>query len=583
MAYIFISYSRKDQDYAAQLADDLTKRGFDVWIDNRNIDFGDDWFNEIEKGIIGCAAFIILMSPESKESHWVKREILLAYKQKKSIFPLLLEGEEFPILIELQFADVRDAKLPPDSFYERLAKVVQPKDSTGQIIVHRPKSQPNPKDSRRLRGLIGVIVLAILIAVIGIVFSGVLGGDENNGDSQETATNTSPAIAQNPSPTEDPTDEPTEAITEAVTEISDPAETATLTARDEAETLVADQKTATATYWTATPTSTPTPTVTPSETEDRPATVAMELTNIYWETATAETHTPTATITHSPTYTPTHTATSTATNTPTNILTNTATPTATLTASSTDSPSPTFTATNAQLGFGRVYQNDEWTPHVEVINGETMMLVPVGCFMMGSLGGQDDEKPVEEQCFDAPFWIDKYEVTRGDYVACVAAGGCTETPDSQYSIRDTQPINRVTWFEATVYCGWREARLPTEKEWEYAARGPSNWIYPWGNEFIGDNIVSNYGTADVGSRRDGHSWVGANDLSGNVWEWVSSWYIEYPYNPSQAESNTSHSYYRVTRGGGFIYDDDSYRSAGRNREYPSVDHTYIGFRCARSY
>ena len=140
----------------------------------------------------------------------------------------------------------------------------------------------------------------------------------------------------------------------------------------------------------------------------------------------------------------------------------------------------------------------------------------------------DDEKPAHEVCLD-DFWLMQTEVTRAMYAACVAAGECSETPKSyRYSEGDNQPINRVTWFQAHDYCASIGGRLPTEAEWEYAARGPESLVFPWGNDFVGKNAVwadsSGDQTADVGSRPAGASWVGALDLSGNLWEWVSSIY-----------------------------------------------------------
>ena len=110
---------------------------------------------------------------------------------------------------------------------------------------------------------------------------------------------------------------------------------------------------------------------------------------------------------------------------------------------------------------------------------------------------------------------------------------CTSTPDNQYSTEANQPINEVTWYQAAAYCKWRGVRLPTEREWEYAARGPDNLAYPWGNEFDGDRLhySQNSGnkTASVGNYPSGRSWVGALDMAGNVWEWTSSLYKDYPY------------------------------------------------------
>lgn len=121
LGHVFISYSRRDQDYARQLADQLRANSFAVWIDDR-IDYGDRWFKEIEQAIVDCAAITVIMTPESHESEWVHREILIAKREKKPIFPLLLKGQEFGILIDIQYADVRSGQMPPDGFYIRLRR-----------------------------------------------------------------------------------------------------------------------------------------------------------------------------------------------------------------------------------------------------------------------------------------------------------------------------------------------------------------------------------------------------------------------------------------------------------------------------
>lgn len=117
--HIFISYSRRDQDYARKLADHVRQNRFNAWIDDR-IDYGDRWFKEIEKAIKVCAAFVVIMTPDSEESDWVHREILIAKREKKPIFPLLLKGQEFGILIDIQYGDVRNMEMPPTDFYDRL-------------------------------------------------------------------------------------------------------------------------------------------------------------------------------------------------------------------------------------------------------------------------------------------------------------------------------------------------------------------------------------------------------------------------------------------------------------------------------
>ncbi len=241
----------------------------------------------------------------------------------------------------------------------------------------------------------------------------------------------------------------------------------------------------------------------------------------------------------------------------------------------TDTPAPT---TPPPSGLEPVTRNADWTPVIEEFDGVEMALVPAGCFMMGSEDGGDDEKPVHEVCFEEPFWIDVYEVTNKQYGS-----------EGYYS-GSTRPRESVTWTEAVAHCESRSARLPTEAEWEYAARGPDGLAYPWGNEFVPDNVVY-YGNSDVhtwwvGSKPGGISWVGAFDMSGNVEEWVSTWYAPYPYNPAdgrEERSNPGGYDGRVLRGGSWYSNSSDLHIANRSRYYPVNTWTFSGFRCARSY
>ncbi len=214
-----------------------------------------------------------------------------------------------------------------------------------------------------------------------------------------------------------------------------------------------------------------------------------------------------------------------------------------------------------------------------------MVYVPAGCFVMGSNDGNADEQPPHEVCLDG-FWMDHTEVTNGQY----AAFDGQATFASNW-IGENRPRENITWYEAQKFCESREARLPTEAEWEYAARGPEGLIYPWGNGFVADNVVysgnSGSQTADVGSRPGGVSWVGALDMNGNVWEWVVDWYdVGYWYYatlPDGTKNPTGPVYgdYRVVRGGswdanGFV------RAANRGKRYPDFRNDSDGFRCARS-
>ncbi len=218
-------------------------------------------------------------------------------------------------------------------------------------------------------------------------------------------------------------------------------------------------------------------------------------------------------------------------------------------------------------------------------DGVRMVLVPAGCFMMGSNDGYSDEQPVHQQCFEAPFWIDRTEVTQADF----ARLGGEQKRQSSFSGAD-RPVETITWFEARDFCALRGARLPTEADWEYAARGPDGLVYPWGNAFDEDNAVWNRGfgegTAPVGSRPAGRSWVGADDMSGNVWEWTSSLYESYPYaagDGREADTGTSTDVVRVVRGGSWNYDfSGNLRAADRDWLNPEVRNISLGFRCARS-
>ena len=242
--------------------------------------------------------------------------------------------------------------------------------------------------------------------------------------------------------------------------------------------------------------------------------------------------------------------------------------------------------------------NGSWNPVAEEVNGVEMVLVPFGCFTMGSsddqvadvvseLGGQPpwltNEQPDHVICFDEPFWIDRFEVTNEQFEAW---GGQAGRPSLITGAN--RPRERITWFEAQGYCELRGARLPTEAEWEYAARGPDSLIYPWGNEFVAENVIytgnSNSLTADVGSRPGGVSWVGADDLGGNVNEWTHSVFAPYPYNTTDGrESDDDTTSTRVVRGGSFVDTTVNTRAARRFVNDPGDEFGSIGFRCARSY
>ncbi|MCU0500103.1 MAG: formylglycine-generating enzyme family protein, partial [Anaerolineae bacterium] len=253
----------------------------------------------------------------------------------------------------------------------------------------------------------------------------------------------------------------------------------------------------------------------------------------------------------------------------------------------TDTPTPTAspTLTPLEAALERAYAfgdlenptNGDWQPFVHLFeDGVPMVLVPTGCFRMGSEDGH-------EQCFDRPFWIDQTEVTQAQF----ARLGGSNANGSCY-LGENRPETCLTWFEARDFCESRGAQLPTEREWEYAARGVESWVYPWGNEAPNANlaIYSRGGTADVLSVPDGNSWVGAADMAGNVLEWTSTTYdqlrFSYPYSLNDERDNTDLSVnHRVLRGGSWFNDGDDLRAAYRYRVGPPVQFNFLGFRCAR--
>jgi iron(II)-dependent oxidoreductase len=250
-----------------------------------------------------------------------------------------------------------------------------------------------------------------------------------------------------------------------------------------------------------------------------------------------------------------------------------------------------FTAT-APPYSGRVpivTNNDQWTPQMSPFNGVMMVLVPPGCFMMGSDPAKDSfalpaEQPQAKICFQQPFWIDQNLVTQEQFRQF---GGKAAHPD--YFSGDQRPVEGITWFEAKAYCEkQRGARLPTEAEWEWAARGPDDLIYPWGNNFDANKVVyaqnSWRQTVDVGSYPSGQSWVGALDMSGNDWEWTSTIYRPYPYNANDGrENNNDVNSHRVLRGGSWANNSDWIRAAYRHNDDPSDQTSSLGVRCARSF
>lgn len=225
--------------------------------------------------------------------------------------------------------------------------------------------------------------------------------------------------------------------------------------------------------------------------------------------------------------------------------------------------------------------------------------VPAGNFMMGSMVGDADEAPVHE-VYIPEFYIDTYEVTVARYKRCVDAGGCdvpkyanNELASYNYGAmgREMHPINGVTWGQAKTLCEWEGKRLPTEAEWEKAARGTSALEYPWGSDSATCSFAvlyfNGYGcgvgsTWEVGSKPNGESPYGAHDMAGNLWEWTADWYAEdyYSSSPRQNPTGPSQGVKRVIRGGGWSSSHENLRAADRGARAPNEAYNTFGFRCA---
>jgi formylglycine-generating enzyme required for sulfatase activity len=251
--------------------------------------------------------------------------------------------------------------------------------------------------------------------------------------------------------------------------------------------------------------------------------------------------------------------------------------------------------------------------------GADEVLIRAGDFNMGSSDAEfaaalghcraeprrDDCREDQFACEQTPhevhldaYWIDRTEVTVARYRRCVAAGACALPPYAEGGERFDRPdfpVVLVTWNDARRFCAWAGGRLPTEAEWERAARGATGRRYPWGDVY--NPFLSNHGAfaaddhdaadgflelAPVGSFPEGRTRDGIDDLAGNAQEWVADWFApEYPaasaVNPKGPDSGE----YRVVRGGSYVHARPWLRGAARERLLPGTRFPWVGFRCAR--
>ena len=227
-------------------------------------------------------------------------------------------------------------------------------------------------------------------------------------------------------------------------------------------------------------------------------------------------------------------------------------------------------------------------------DGATMVYVPPGAFSMGSEGSAQDEQPVRQVYLDG-YYIDKYEVSwarwkRSGLPYSDHLGDRQRMPKPpDWGIVDTQPVLNVTWHDAVAYAGWAGKKLPTEAQWEKAARGTDGRTYPWGNDLPTfdhalwrDHPIAKESTADVDCCSAGASPYGALNMAGNVYEWCYDVYTKdfYATAPDHNPINEGPGRYRVLRGGAFVLEIEDLRSAYRYRLLPADRTPYIGFRTA---
>jgi iron(II)-dependent oxidoreductase len=236
-----------------------------------------------------------------------------------------------------------------------------------------------------------------------------------------------------------------------------------------------------------------------------------------------------------------------------------------------------------------------------------MVEIPGGPFTMGRDNGPTHEQPAHET-FLPTFYIDRNLVTVAEFAPFVQAKGPTgpqgemyldvHDPDTRIQQRDgvwlpdrgseLHPVGEVSWYGALAYCQWRQKRLPSEAEWEKAARGTDGRLYPWGNEPPRPDLAFFGGfrgqTVPVGQYPKGASPYGVLDMAGQVWEWTTSLYRPYPYDLRDGREDLAVAASRVARGGNSASPAEGLTSTSREIISPTrqaTGHAYIGFRCVK--
>jgi len=253
-------------------------------------------------------------------------------------------------------------------------------------------------------------------------------------------------------------------------------------------------------------------------------------------------------------------------------------------------PTPTVTETIVPTSTPTLEPTPTNVPFlVNTVDGARMVYVPAGEFLMGS---NDPDALVgeapEHMVYLPDYWIYQFEVTNNEYRQCVEVGVCDEPKDTTYFDNLTygnHPVVYVNWNDASTYCDWADGSLPTEAEWEKAAWGADDGLFPWGDQNpscgFGNYAGCEGGTAAVGSYPRGTSPFGAQDMAGNVWEWVADWYDVgyYEWAPYDQPIGPDTGMFRVLRGGSWNNSSWTLRVTTRLKVNPELSNGNYGFRC----
>lgn len=563
---VFLCHAHVDKDAAKQLYDRLIRDGVDAWLDKEKLLGGANWEFEIRKAVRECDIFLVCVSEQFtqrlRRKNFAQTEVGIALneaelKPKEQIYivPVRLENCAVPKSLQRwHWVDLFES-----DGYERLIRSLN-------------KRIEELRDVKSDQDKIGQPYISIVVS--GDVNGNLIVGNDNSIQSsgKQSTLEKSEAVlppADLPSTSETLPNKPS-SLAEAYLVHAKKQQLGSIAPTSEAYKTARKLNPA---YVVAIISAI--------------ATIIAALIGI-WPQVFPAVPAPTATNMPSATLSPVQSFPK-----PTSIVFPTATPSASPTATLIQTPGKTETSTPIPT---------------ELVDdrGVAMRLIPAGTFSMGMEDGPEFDQPVNLVYLNS-YYLDQFEVSNSHYRQCVTAGACISPKDAEFEnyadylnspTYDDYPVVNVSWYQAKAYCEWRGARLPTEAEWEKAARGTSGFIFPWGNNFITTNLnfcdkncsqswamlEADDGyvyTAPVTAFPWGQSSYGLYNMSGNVAEWVDDWYQAYPGGNSAASADFGETD-KVVRGGSW-FDPPPFmiRADHRFSLWPEASYDLVGFRCAR--